>query len=813
MRQINKKNSFSLIILTILALFHVNISAETLGNGLTPSAIYNTRTIDPDGITYLKSISSRTPSGLLYKSPYSPKTVKQLNSNWRYISSIEFGYLINDGKENAARFNDYKDWHDGPLINLFDFSVWNKDQGYFIDASGNGVGRDDQYYQLTTGQYGKSKIKVFYNQVPHKFSQNAVTIFNGVGTENLTLPSALTPGSNSNDQIQQALQSAYQPNLFLNRKKAGINVEYKPLFGVKLFADFTHKSRKGKRPFGGSFFPPFYTGGNAGGVIETIEPIDYSTNEISSGLSYADAVFQLNLKYNGSFFVNKKGQLTFENPFTNLPGTEPVKRGRIDLYPDNDFHQIMADVAYQLPLQGQLFSSFSWSRMRQNDTLIPPTLNSGLNFTGINLEQWNTTNALSRKTADAEIDNLLLQVGAQILPLQYWTVRTNLRLQNENNKTDYTAFNPTTRQFGYIGLDGAEGGSVFNPDVTQTPIHFRNIPFEKKILQGDFDTDYRITRKTKLGLKYQYQQINYTHRERNKTKENSLITYVSSRSLPWATLRLSYRYADRDGSEYRYNPNSDFFTSSLSGFKPVLATGPVSQTLAELRKFDLSSRKQNTVKAQANFLLNDEMDLLLSSKWTKNNYQAQFGLQKEQSASVNMEWNYQPSSHFNSYAFYSFQHHKKKIANINDTGFSTDPHAGGKTFPFSAAWSESSYDNNHFLGLGIRYIFNQFEIDSSYSYNWSNNQVNYLKGPHSGLDLSDTKFPEIKYSQHSLETSVRWHIHKNSSIRFYHRFEQSNTTDWHFDNLTPLIDNQLFLNATPEDYAIHQFGLFFQYRM
>lgn len=798
-------------VVSFLPLF-VSCADVQAGNGLNPLEIDSTRLLDKEGISYLKQFPSRSPGGLLYRSPFQTGDENRFGEDWQYRGSIEFGYLGNDGDEKAAEFNNYRDWNDGALINGFDFSGWQQTQGYFIEGYGGGVGRDDQYYRLSAGRYGVFKTNAFYNRTPTLFSRNAMTIFDGIGSEYLKLPSALQPGANGNAQIQQALQSAYHPDLGIIRQQAGIGIEYRPIEGVKLYADFKYQQRDGARPFGGSFFPPFYAGGNAGGVVETIEPVDYSDNDITAGISYAGAGLQWHLKYNGSFFVNHNDRLTFENPFTNLPATNfIVERGRIALSPDNQFHQVQVDFAYALPLRGRLTSTVAWSRMMQDETLLPPTVNSGFNFTGIDLDQWNSTASLSRDTAAAEIDNLLLQVGAQFVPFERLTLRGNFRYQDEDNKTEYTALNPLTGQYGYISEDGAAAGAVFQPGLPQLPIHYRSIPFAKTLLQSQFGGDYRLTAKTRLGLEYQYLQKRYRQRERDKTSENRVKISLSSRSLSWATLRLTYQYGDRAGSRYDYNPYTAFYSSSLPNFRPVLPKGSTPHTLAELRKFDLSDRRQQSVSMQNHFLLGDRMDLSLSAKWQRNRYDARYGLQGDEMGTVNLEWNYQASTDLNAFTFYSFQQRNSHIANINDIGFSADPHAGGDSFPFSAAWSESADDNDHFAGLGLHFVWNRFDIDSRYSYNWSNSRIRYQAT--NSQPVSHGGFPPIRFRRHILETSLRWNLQNNLSVRFFHRFEHGRTEDWHYQDLQPLIGNQLFLNATPQNYAAHVFGVFLQYRL
>jgi len=791
------------------------------GNNLNPTGTDITRIKSEQGLSAFKERPSRTPSGLLYDAPYAPLGYKKLNEDWQYRGSLDFGYLFGSDRRASSKFNDYSDWRTGPLLNYFSLSGWQEREGYFLDAQGGGVGRDDQYYQLSTGQLGTFRIDGLFNQTPHTYTDNAVTLFQDVGSEDLTLPSGLAPGRNSRDQIRQALASAYNPDLGIDREESRIGFSYTPTLGMKFFADFSHETRQGRRAFGGSFLPPFYAGENVGGMVETIEPIDYTTNEIRSGFSYAGTDLELNLNYTGSFFANDKGRLTFDNPFTNLPGTNfIVERGRFDLYPDNSFHQVKADFAYRLPLRGQLTSTLSWSRMYQDDDLLPSTLNSGRTFTGIDMGQWNSVASLPRQSADAEITNWLFQLGLQLSPWDPLMLKAKFRYYNEANDTDYTAFNPLTGQYGLILEDGAQGGEVFRPATPQSPFHYRSIPFSQAVMDWFLDADYRLSYKTTAGFSYHFEQHEPNYRERVSTDENHLKFHLSNRSLSWATLRLSYQYSTRDGSDYDYNPYLPFYTDSLPGFRSSLPDGVTPHTLADLRKYDLSDRQRNQIKVQANFLPRDDLDLIASVNWTDSDYDVHYGLQNARTLSANLEGNYQPSSRLNAYAFYSFQKQESQLSNINDIGISADPNAGGRRFPYAAAWTESVDDISHLIGLGFRYRFDPFDVDIRYSYNWADTDVDYeaasnlaFANPTTSNQPIDGRFPVINFDRHILETNLRWNLRQDISMRFYHRYEHNSIQDWHYDGLSPLIGNHLFLNAIPENYGEHVFGFFVQYRV
>ena len=173
---------------------------------------------------------------------------------------MEAGILLDDGDEDSAQFIEYSDWDAGFLLNGFEARLVQPETGYYVDLLGSAVGRNDQFYELLGGRHGAFKFRGFYNEIPHVFSTNASTFYQGVGSDTLTLPEGLVPGNNSQEEIRNALQqSAYPTSLSLKRKKGGIDLALTPSDQIELFARYSQEARDGTRPFGGGFFSSFYT--------------------------------------------------------------------------------------------------------------------------------------------------------------------------------------------------------------------------------------------------------------------------------------------------------------------------------------------------------------------------------------------------------------------------------------------------------------------------------------------------------------------------------------------------------------------------
>lgn len=773
---------------------------------------------DPLGMSLFKK-NARTPSGFLYPGPLEFGSDRELNASWRYDGSMELGYLGQDTEETAAEFHDYRDIDEGPLLNYVNLSFQNTTTGLQLGVLGGSLGRDDQYLTISGRIPGRFQAKGSFSGVPHEYGRNGKTLFQGVGSTNLTLQPGLRPGNNSLAQLQQALADAATPALRLKREQTGLSMFYNYDSGLRVQAEFKHQQSKGARPFGASLLPPFETGNFAGGMIETIEPIDYVTDEFSAGLGFVSTQLQWSLNYKASLFSNDSSELTFENPFTNIPfGNFPILRGRLDLYPDNSYHEVTGTATYQLPMQSQLYTTVSWSSMRQDDALLSPTINSGPTFAGLNLDFWNSTAALSTANADARIDNLLVLTGIRFSPWQRLSVNASLRYQDQDNSTAYTGLNPLTGQYGYVTEDGASEGSVFRPGVVQDPIHYRSIPFANSTLLAKVETAYRLGTRNNLGVDVERERRDLEHRERDWTETDQFKIYLTDRNLAWATFRLAYEYSDRHGSRYQPNPYTAFYTSSLPGYIQEFPQGPKPHTLADLRKFDLSDHRQDKVIIKSNFLLGATMDLVFTANLARTEYDADYGLKSRNTNNYNLEWNYQPSPTLNAFAFYSREKSSSRMRSINDVGVSGNGAAGGRTYPLAASWQEDSDGSAHYTGAGLRINFPRMSLESSYSYSNSTDStlllaasVDALASPEFGALQS--RLPDMHYRLDALETSLNLYPSNRFGVRLFHRYEQSKTADWHYQNLQPLITRHLFLNAQPQNYSTHLIGLFLQYRI
>ena len=776
-------------------------STAVQGNAFNPSGSDPTLERAAHGMSLLIPQPSRTPSGFLYAAPYDLPQDHPLAGDWSYRLSVEAGAVAR-GSGNAPRLRNYGDYRDGATLNYFDLGLERPASAHYFDFTAGAVGREDQHYRASVGRYGDFRTSFYFSQHPTLFTDRARTLFQGAGTGILTLSPGLVAGNNSAAQVAAALQSASPFNLGFTRKNSGLSFDATPAAHLRLYASYAQDQKNGARPFGGAASFPGVT------VVETIEPIDYRTHNVAAGLQWMGEKAQANVTYSGSFFRNAVGTLTWDYPLAIDPPF--LQRGRMDLYPDNNLHNLKLDLSATLPWRGRLTGGVSVTRMTQDDALIAPTVNSGL-VGGVDLANWNTAGALSQRSASARIDTRLIHLGGSFAPVSDLTLQLKLRHYDEDNRTRYTAFNPLTGQFGYLGLDGGNGNIV--PGFTRVQV--QSMPFEQRKDNYSAEADYRLFRRTNLTFGYEREEIRAPHREYARTQEDRVRAGLNNRDLPWATIRLSYEHADRRGDHYVFNPNPALYSTASLINTPA--------TLADLRKYDIADRRQQIVNARVNFAVARDMDLAVSGRYLDNDYGAAYGRLAERIQVVNLEWNWQPTPKALAYAYYGWERMRNRMALVSDdpAGWATgDPNAGGAVYPLANRWDEQSKDDAHLVGLGFRYALGRATLESNYTWLYSPYRTRYsfasggaIAGGATAAPGAGDGMPDIVSRLQTLETSLKITLGKDTALRLYHRYERAKFKDWHYEGLPLVLGNgeAVFLGAGPRDYAGNLFGVFFQY--
>ena len=659
-----------------------------LGNAMNPAGVDTTRARDPDGKG--ETAHSRSPTGLLNAEPWAlrPPTTA---AGWLLRGQVEAGLLSVSGDRTAARFGEYKSLKNGLYLNNFQLGAEKPDASLYIDVLGGGLGRDDAYLGVTAGRYNSWRLKTHYNETEHLFTSTYRNLWSGTGTPRLTLnnlpagPLAPATAASTDIAIGAAALATPYSNLSVSRRKGGLRLDLTLPADWTLFAAFGSEQRKGARPFG-----LVSAGGGGTGGVEIPETIDYDTHDVALGLQWASARTSLNLQASASMFRNNAGTMTVDNPMflAAANGVARFPQAVYDLYPDNDFFNLKAELAHSMPelWRARFTGVLSASSSRQNDALIPPTPYTGLTVNGIAGGAWDTTASLSKTHSGAQIDSRLADLGMSLNPDNALQLKGKWRHYATTNDTEYWACNPLTGQWGRVTNDGS--AAVFavpnaaagnNPAGTPatayavaqcnmaavqalklTPsagnVNIRNVPYDHTQDNLSLAADWQVARGQNLSLALERERIDRSHRERATTDEDRIKLGYVLRSLEQGSLRVSLEQARRRGSTYVSDPYDEFYSASMGPMPTATGTNMTSWIhVNDLhRKFDLADRDQSTLNLRFNHALRPDLDLALHAQVKRQDYPGvaygRNGSQRQNSMGLDINWQPSPETQLYGYA-------------------------------------------------------------------------------------------------------------------------------------------------------------------
>ena len=480
----------------------------SLGNAANPAPVNPTAKqadgLDPEGMGGDLEKVSHTPSGQMYNLPNNdpePASGKAAT----FHGSVEAGVVGVNGDNAGSQYRTYKDVKQGLAIESFSIQGEKPDAATYVEAVGGGVGRDDQFYGVQFGKYNDWKVKAFYNETPHVFSTDVKSIWDGVGTNHLTLKNGIPAGggvttvgqnfnatctaqsgtgtttgfttpcfvapaygfntpttgaaltaaatttTNGGVYAQETRQlMALQNNmgyseLSLIRKTGGLSLDTSLSDSWKVFATLTQEKRKGARPIG-------MTDSGFSDAMETVEPIDFTTTDFKAGVRYRDRLTQFNVIASANLFHNANSSMTVDNPFLAgvTASTVLEKQGVFSLPPSNQAYGILGEFARNLPefMNGRFNATASWNTSRQHEPLMPFSSLSGQGTLlvppvalGSFNGNYNQWNT-SLGDTDARIDTKLLDVKLSLQPLKDLSVAGKVRYFSTDNKTTFLDCNP-----------------------------------------------------------------------------------------------------------------------------------------------------------------------------------------------------------------------------------------------------------------------------------------------------------------------------------------------------------------------------------
>ena len=215
----------------LIALLSVPAHAEPTGGFiLDPSGIDTTRVIEPKGMSWIRPARRRTPTGFLYPYPLEPQTLLALDEEWKGGASLDIGGLATTGDDDETRFWRYADWGSNFLLNSFRLTFLQERKGLYAEARGGAVGREDQFYSAEFSWLGRARLRGSFSGLPRAYARDARSLYEGLGSDTLTLLPGLTaggPGSagETDAALISKLETVGESHLSVQRNQGQVEFE------------------------------------------------------------------------------------------------------------------------------------------------------------------------------------------------------------------------------------------------------------------------------------------------------------------------------------------------------------------------------------------------------------------------------------------------------------------------------------------------------------------------------------------------------------------------------------------------------------
>lgn len=699
-----------------------------------------------------------------------------------YVNEIEIGAgWVSDDSAEFGEFSGLQT--EGPFL-IGNVSIQMRDPydggstEYFI-ARGTNLGIESRSVYAEYGRQGRFSIFGSFDSIPKFLHDDARTpyIFRDGGT-NLTLPAGWVPSDRDIRALTLLNPSLEDINIGHQREKAGGGLSWLPGDNWSFKSSFFHETKQGTRTIAAIFGS---SGGNPAGAIVP-EPVDYETDTFDAALAYTGKRGQFALSYNLSLFRDNNESLVFQNPFASTSwapaASFPGGFGQLSLPPDNTAHTITLVGKYLLTPKTNATAHVTYSRMTQDDSFLPYTINPGLTV----------TIPPPLDSLDGEINTITANLGLSSRLTPKLTVSTAYRYENRDNDTPQELFFVLR-------------GDVENQKTSISGSRARlNLPYSREQHRFQADATYSLSNRTRLSAGYEYEQFKRDFTERRTTREHKAHAKISSSFSQAATGWVGVNYSMRDGSEYIANvPFVASRTPERVGPDPANAF----ENHPLVRKFYIANRDQLRVNGAIDWAASDDFTVSVMGYYNKDDYdETVLGLKEGTMRSFTGDVSYQPTTAVNYHLFYTYDDVDYEQAGLSH---SSSTSAADLVNLGLRGWTADTQDRVHTAGAGLEWDAIKDKLNIKVDYYWSLASTDI--GFTGGTALTFGPINDLETRLNSVETVAEYQVSEQFWFKLRYLFSDYSVTDFALDGVDP--DTMRFIiglgNQAP-DFNVHVVG-------
>jgi MtrB/PioB family decaheme-associated outer membrane protein len=662
-------------------------------------------------------------------------------------SEAEAGSLYADGA--AAHFGEFDGiTEDGGYL-VLDGSAGRRDEdGGFWRVSAADLGLDNRSVALAAGQAGRWDVGAGYVASPYNRYDTTVTPFQAGGST-LTLPAGWVRAGST--QLMTELESALRGyDLGTTRERWSLGGRIRGESRWRTALRYTHETRDGHRLRGSNFVTT---------ASQLAAPVDTVTEQVDWSARYATDRGAVAVSYFGSFFSERKDELTWNNPFTAIaPGADI---GRSALEPDNHYNQFGVSLGYALGPAWRVAFNGTFGRATQDDRFLPYTTNPSI-----------VTAPLPRNSLDGSIDvshadlQLSGDLGAQVTWLEGLRGRFGYRYDERDNDTPSASYET-------IESDTFPGGVE-----TNLPYGFRR----QRLWAG---ADWDLARSpwlqpgfpVQLSGEWEREDWDRTFQESGDTTEDEAWVRLRLSPLGWLSVQARYGASNRDTDPY------------------VPDAGASAPQNPLMRKFNLADRERDFWDAGIDLSLPGDVGVSLGGFRREDDYvNSPLGLTRSRDSGETVDVSWSILERASVYAFYG----RQEIDSLQ---------SGSQSFA-APDWQAKTHDRFETASLGLRAdrMWERWNLQFDYFLIDAKGDIEMQSG-------STRPFPALRTRSHGPRLQLEYQATPALDVIGTFLYEHYDSHDWAIEGVDPdTVPAVLASGADPYDYDATLVGLSFRYR-
>jgi MtrB/PioB family decaheme-associated outer membrane protein len=714
---------------------------------------------------------------------------------------------------DSAKFGEYTGMNKSGGYAIGNFSV----RGGDAYGDGNGttrwaltgsdLGLTSRTVGATISNQGLWNFGISYDELRHNLSDSYQTPYQGsMGGNSFTLP-GFGLAANTRALSSAQLGAFHNVDISSTRENTSITGGLNLNRQWEMKYDFNHLDQSGAKlmAFGSSA-----VGGAAGEKISILPmPTNYKTNTVNLALNWLGDKGHATGSYFGSFFRDNNNGVTFDT-WQTATATQTMSTA-----PSNDFHQLNLNGGYAFSARTKLAGGLSYGRNTQNtsyayDTavaqMVTPSPTSSLGG-------YVATKHADLKLTDQTTKDLALSAG--------------IKYDDRDNRTASNIYN----------FNAISGGNTAN---------YPNTPLSIKKTQLELAGDYRLDKKQQIRLAYDHEQIdrkcgqyavggnvvggvaNYPAGTNcvvaTGSKDDKLSATYRRKASDAVNLNVGYGYSDRKAS-FDENARAAFIGTSGNVNLSLPAASPLVPGLnaGDFRGYHPyfeASRKEQVLKAGVNWQANDKLSVVAGGRYTDDNYDSTYGVQKGSAWSLNLDATYAYRENGSISAYVTQQERQRDMTNMqrSPTSAASAASATAIAIPAGATWTNKLKDDDTTVGLNFKQgglMDGKLDLAGDLTYSLGKTRydtgLNYSTTTTGGLAcsaptiLSCGSLPDIKSAMIQFKLNGTYQLDKQAKVAVGYLFQSLRSDDYYYNGLqygfTPT--SVMPTNQTSGNYAVN----------